>query len=159
MVWRGYSEFQRQTAGPGEFQRQTAGPGEFQRQTAGPGEFQRQTAGPGEFQRQTAVHEKYPRAQLVLSSIPPSDDPSLQQIVGASSKSTKVGFTAAVLNLRANNPGVSQMCVTCLFMRLLDDNKFPQDFEQTRDEFHQRIEDIVSENNIPDELVVNWDQT
>ncbi|XP_019635711.1 PREDICTED: uncharacterized protein LOC109478536 [Branchiostoma belcheri] len=37
--------------------------------------------------------------------------------------------------------------------------KVPQDFDQTRDDFHQRIEDIVRENDIPDELVVNWDQT
>ncbi|KAI8493143.1 hypothetical protein Bbelb_291470 [Branchiostoma belcheri] len=33
------------------------------------------------------------------------------------------------------------------------------DFEETKDAFHGKIEEAVREHNIPDEMVVNWDQT
>ncbi|KAI8522099.1 hypothetical protein Bbelb_018530 [Branchiostoma belcheri] len=37
--------------------------------------------------------------------------------------------------------------------------KVPDDFEETRDKFYDRIEEAVRDNDIPDEMIVNWDQT
>jgi hypothetical protein len=36
----------------------------------------------------------------------------------------------------------------------------PEDFEKkTKREYQDRIDKVVKENNIPDQLVINWDQT
>eukprot|EP00058_Branchiostoma_floridae_P025112 XP_002610602.1 hypothetical protein BRAFLDRAFT_65792 [Branchiostoma floridae] len=37
--------------------------------------------------------------------------------------------------------------------------KVPEDFELIREQFYQRIEAAIRDNNIPDEMVCNWDQT
>jgi hypothetical protein len=37
--------------------------------------------------------------------------------------------------------------------------KLPSDFNQLRDNFHSKIQDVVKTHNVPNELIVNWDQT
>jgi hypothetical protein len=33
-----------------------------------------------------------------------------------------------------------------------------EDFEKTKREYLDRIDKVIKENNIPDQLVINWDQ-
>ena len=35
----------------------------------------------------------------------------------------------------------------------------PEDFEKTKMDYIERIEKCVNEHNIPDDLILNWDQT
>eukprot|EP00058_Branchiostoma_floridae_P021012 XP_002606502.1 hypothetical protein BRAFLDRAFT_91915 [Branchiostoma floridae] len=37
--------------------------------------------------------------------------------------------------------------------------KLPTDYKENKADFHTRIQDAVREHNIPDEMIVNWDQT
>ncbi|KAI8488889.1 hypothetical protein Bbelb_334070 [Branchiostoma belcheri] len=66
---------------------------------------------------------------------------------GASSNEwTRIGFTAAVLKIRADNPGVSQGCITdmfCLFKRVLDDHGIENSVPESYREAKSLVNDIL----------------